>query len=161
MLVKLRQSSIEKLITFIISVKYCRLLTMFWELGKVGTYFNLHFCYKNKSVIIGKDIIMLMCIFHDNANQNIKKLQTFLQKVSFFFCTQCHTCCTGTVGPRTMLPLAHRRCSVVQISAFQGSVFQHCASYFTSINPMFQNCANYFISGNPRFQCCASFFYQH
>ena len=102
---------------------------------------------------------MLMCIFHDNnANQNIKKLQTFLQKVSFFFCTQCHTCSTGTVGPRTMLPLGYQICSVVQISVVQGSMFQHCASYFTSINPMFQHYATYFISGNPRFQRCASFF---
>ena len=49
-------------------------------------------------------------------------------------------------------------CSVVQISTVQGSVFQHCASYFISINPRFQHCASYFISVNPRFQHCTRFF---
>ena len=57
-----------------------------------------------------------------------------------------------------MLPLGHQRCSVVQISAVQGSVFQHCARYFISVNPRIQRYAIYFFSINPRFQCCASFF---
>ena len=63
----------------------------------------------------------------------------------------------NTVGPSTTLSLGHQRCSIVQIIAVQGSVFQHCASYFISINPRFQHCASYFISVNPRFQHCASF----
>ena len=50
-----------------------------------------------------------------------------------------------------MLPLGHQRCSVMQISAVQGSVFQHYARHFISVNPRFQCCASYIISINPRF----------
>ena len=62
-----------------------------------------------------------------------------------------------TVGPCTMLAFSPQRCSTVQISTVQGSVFQHCARYFISINPRFQCYESYFISINPRFQCNASF----
>ena len=41
-----------------------------------------------------------------------------------------------SVGPHTTLPLGHQKCSIVQISAVQGSVSQHYASYFISINPL-------------------------
>ena len=63
-----------------------------------------------------------------------------------------------TVEPCTTLLLGHQRCSIMQISAVLGSVFQRCASYFISINQRFQHCACYFIRINPRFQCCTSFF---
>ena len=88
-------------------------------------------------------LLPLLICFYNRHFQNSKRNQRSL---------------LYTVEPRTMLPLGHQRCSVVQISDVQGSMFQLCASYFISINPRFQQCAIYFTSVNPRLQHCKSFF---